>query len=85
MKEHYQRVHCEERPFRCDVCDKSFAIQTDFKRHKIMHSEERPYDCEVCNMSFRYLNALKEHMFRHNNDYHIPVICVVKVLVFRAD
>jgi len=82
MKEHYQLVHCEVRPFRCDVCNKSFAVQTDFQRHKIRHSEDRPYQCEVCNMSFRYLNALKEHMFKHNMTIHIPVTCVVKVLVF---
>jgi len=26
MKEHYQHVHCEVGPFRCDICNKSFAF-----------------------------------------------------------
>jgi hypothetical protein len=40
MKEHYRRMHGEVRPFRCDVCNKSFAFRQDLKRHKIMHIKE---------------------------------------------
>jgi len=40
MMGHYQRMHGEERPFRCDVCNKSFDFEQDLMQHKIIHTEE---------------------------------------------
>jgi DNA-directed RNA polymerase subunit RPC12/RpoP len=81
MKENYQRAHCEVHPFRCDVCNKSFAFRHDWKHH----SEERPYHCDVCNVSFRYLKALTKRTFRHNNDYPYSCSLCGKGFSFQSD
>ena len=75
MKEHYQHVHCEVCAFRRDVCNKSFAFQLNWKRHKIMRTDERPCRCDVRNVLFRNLKAVKEHMFRHNEYPYSCSLC----------
>ncbi len=47
LKKHLQQIHDEVCPFRCDVCNKTFGAEEDWKRHKIIHTEERPHHCDV--------------------------------------
>jgi len=72
LKEHYQCVHCEVRPFGCDVCNISFAIEEILcviKPH-IIRSDHFPMTWVMCHSLREFL---KEHMFRYKNDY--PYSC----------
>jgi len=42
VKHHHQGIHGEVHPFTCDVCNKSFAVERDLKRHKTIHTQEKP-------------------------------------------
>ena len=37
-----------ERPYKCDLCDKSFARLQNLQEHNNRHLGVRPYQCSVC-------------------------------------
>ena len=50
VKVHFKRMHSEVRPFRCDDCNKMFAVQNDLKRHNpfILSSDHITVMCVIC-------------------------------------
>ena len=47
------RIHTNEKPYECDVCDEAFRESGHLKRHMRIHTNERPYECDVCDKAFR--------------------------------
>lgn len=54
-----------QRPFKCEICTKSFSLQNTLKIHKLTHSGEKPFKCESCNESFILSSILKTHQLIH--------------------
>ena len=53
--------------FRCDLCEKEFARETNFKMHQRVHTNERRYKCDVCTMTFQTHSNMKTHQKIHYN------------------
>lgn len=56
----------EEKPFKCDQCNKAFRRSEHLKRHvRSVHSTERPFHCQFCDKKFSRSDNLSQHLKTH--------------------
>ena len=58
LKTHIVNNHGEK--LTCDVCDKTFATEEAFKKHKFIH-EVSKYSCNVCKRAYSNKSRLTTH------------------------
>uniref|UniRef100_U3I079 C2H2-type domain-containing protein n=1 Tax=Anas platyrhynchos platyrhynchos TaxID=8840 RepID=U3I079_ANAPP len=68
LKAHTRYRHCDERPFRCHLCDSSFKNTYDLHKHVETHNDSDAYSCDVegCGFTSRTSQTLKQHYKRSN-------------------
>ncbi|VDI20981.1 KRAB domain-containing zinc finger protein [Mytilus galloprovincialis] len=59
---HMKTVHERLRPFKCDICTKTFSNRSNLQKHLMVHNNERPHKCQQCKKAFRTRSNLKYHM-----------------------
>jgi len=57
---HIPCQHNEEKPFKCQSCDKYFTSKSE-EDHEIVSTGERPYTCDICNKHFSINNTQDTH------------------------
>ena len=55
-------IHIEEKPFQCDMCDKSYTASSR------LHTGEKPFQCDICKKEFYKLSLLKRHQRVHTGE-----------------
>ncbi|KFM75706.1 putative zinc finger and SCAN domain-containing protein 5D, partial [Stegodyphus mimosarum] len=52
----------------CHICNKSFSLKGNLKKHLNLHTGERPFCCNVCKKTFAQKGNLKIHMRIHTGE-----------------
>ena len=60
------------KPFKCDLCSKSFASVQVLRRHRLIHSNEKPHACDLCSKKFKTIHELNYHKFTHSDKLPFP-------------
>merc|ERR1712002_838870 len=61
----HSRIHAGGRPYKCDLCEKSFTKKSYFKAHSDIHSVKRKYECIICQKTFAQRASLIRHRKLH--------------------
>lgn len=68
LKNHLM-MHLDERPFKCQDCDKTFRTKSQLTEHSlVLHSQEQTISCNECLASFNTQTQLTKHkLSKHSN------------------
>ena len=53
--------------FCCPLCNKTFNLKGNLKKHYLIHMGKRPFKCQYCSKQFRQKVTLKMHVLRIHN------------------
>lgn len=68
-------THANNKPFRCDECDKEFSYKNTLQLHKQSAHSIRPFECEVCQKRFGRKSYLRIHLRTHTKEKPFACPC----------
>ncbi|ELT97070.1 hypothetical protein CAPTEDRAFT_181403 [Capitella teleta] len=63
-----KRKYPTSKPFKCNVCDRSFNQRIHLKKHESKHTGIKPYKCDKCDYATVERSHLRVHMRTHTGE-----------------
>jgi KRAB domain-containing zinc finger protein len=64
---YHVKTHFKGRPYKCDVCNRSYATKNDFETHFKRHAGDN-FTCDFCSKNF----PVKDYLLVHLRAIHFP-------------
>ena len=64
----HQGLYLAEKPYKCDMCMKTFLRNSQLTTHQRIHTGEKPYKCFECGKSFSDRSNLNTHQRIHTGE-----------------
>uniref|UniRef100_A0A336MD81 CSON015472 protein n=1 Tax=Culicoides sonorensis TaxID=179676 RepID=A0A336MD81_CULSO len=68
LRIHVNGVHLKLKPFKCEICGRTFSQAGDRNIHMKSHNEDKEHTCTICDKKFRLLKALRTHARIHTGE-----------------
>ncbi|XP_037774668.1 zinc finger protein 778-like [Penaeus monodon] len=76
----YKKIHpinFNDKPYRCQICNKTFTDTCSISRHMKAHTKTKPYNRKICNKTFSGKGHLMDHIRVHTEE-EAYIICNTK-------
>ncbi|KAF7286014.1 hypothetical protein GWI33_008317 [Rhynchophorus ferrugineus] len=65
-------VHSLDRPWKCDICERTFKYKRVLKHHvKMVHDKSRDFLCDICGKTFGNRRNCVVHRKRHFKEFNL--------------
>lgn len=80
-----KHINKDEKPFKCDECQKTFVTNWTLSIHKRLHTGVKPYHCDECDKSFSQKILLERHKLKLKGKYRFKCEQCTKTFLFKGD
>ncbi|XP_018335326.1 zinc finger protein 2 homolog isoform X15 [Agrilus planipennis] len=78
LERHMQLVHSNSKPFKCNLCPKTFGYENSYKQHIKKHNPDyKPpcYKCEECGRIFSHERSIARHKREQHQEKNRYIVC----------
>ncbi|UYV65690.1 hypothetical protein LAZ67_3005153 [Cordylochernes scorpioides] len=67
----HSRIHTDNKPFKCDLCDYRTSIKSYLVSHSSKHNDDKSFKCDYCDYSCSRKWDLKFHRYIHTGEKNL--------------